>query len=124
MTLPSTRMPEYAPMGRRRFKPLRDRTEDTPRVGKILGINPQELMDALGVVLCSGCAILFSPTADGGAVSITVYYGDERGRDYVTSAEELAQALSLARDLAEAHMLSATLGGQKLAQRAPQTTSK
>lgn len=121
MSLPSTRMPDYAPMGRRRFKPLRDRAETTPRVGQIVGISPQELADALGVVLVSGCAILFSPTSDGGAVSITVYYGDERGRDYATSAEEFAEALVLARDLAEAHMLHATLGGQKLAQNAPQT---
>lgn len=117
-------MPDYNPSGRRRFKPLRDRADTTPRVGKILGIEPKELMDALGVVLCSGCAILFSPTSDGGAVSITVYYGDDRGRDYVTSAEELAEALSLARDLAEAHALHSTLRPPNGSQRGSQTIQK
>jgi hypothetical protein len=124
VSLPPTRMPDYNPSGRRRFKPLRDRADTTPRVGRIVGIDAKDLMDALGVVLCSGCAILFSPTSDGGAVSITVYYGDERGRDYATSAEEFAEALSLARDLAEAHSLHSTLTSQKVPQRPSQTTSK
>lgn len=115
-------MPDYPPMGRRRFKPLRDRSDTTPRVGQIMGIKPDELLDALGRVICSGCAVLFSPTADGGAVSITVYYGDERARDYVSSAEEFAAALVLVSDLAEAHAYSGSLSKPKAPQNGSQRT--
>jgi hypothetical protein len=110
-----TRMPDYNPAGRRRFKPLRDRADTTPRVGVIVGVSPNELLDAVGRVLCSGCAILFSPTSDGGAVSITVYHGDDRSRDYASSAEEFATSLTLASDLAEAHAYE----GPKIAPKAP-----
>lgn len=124
MSTTPTVMPPYRPEGRRRFKPLRDRADTTPRIGQILGIDAEELLKALGVVVCSGCAILFSPTSDGGAMSVTVYYGDERARDYAASAEELAHVLSLAKDLAESHAYSGSLSGQKVAQRGSQTTSK
>lgn len=124
MSLPSTRMPDYPPMGRRRFKPLRDRADTTPRIGQIMGIKAEDLLDSLGRVVCSGCAVLFSPTSDGGAMSITVYYGDDRARDYVSSAEEFAAALVLVSDLAEAHAYNGTLSGAKASQRGSQTTSK
>jgi len=117
-------MPDYNPVGRRRFKPMRDRTDVAPRVGEIVGIDPQVLIQALGQIVCSGCAVLFSPTSDGGAISITVYHGDERSRDYAASAEEFAQSLSLATDIAEAHMIRGTSVGRKLAVVPSQTTSK
>jgi hypothetical protein len=114
-----TRMPDYNPSGRRRFKPLRDRADTTPRVGQILNVESEELVQALGVILCSGCALLLSPTTDGGALSITIYYGDERSRDYATSAEEFRQSLSLARDVAEAHVLQSTSLGLKRSRTGP-----
>lgn len=101
-----TRMPPYNPEGRRHFKPLRDRSDAMPRVGKIMDIEADVLLHEVGGILSSGCAILLSPTSDGGAVSITVYHGDERSRDYVASAEEFASSLGLARDIAEAHALN------------------
>jgi hypothetical protein len=78
-----------------------------------MGIKAEDLLDALGRVVCSGCAVLFSPTSDGGAMSITVYAGDDRSRDYATSAEEFAQALVLAADLAEAYAYAGPKIGPK-----------
>lgn len=103
MSTSPTRMPDYNPSGRRRFKPLRDRADTTPRVGKIVAVEERLLADAIGRILVSGCAVLFSPTSDGGAVSLTVYFGDERARDYAASAEEFEASLEAATDVAEAH---------------------
>ena len=124
MSLTPTRMPDYNPSGRRRFKPMRDRADTTPRIGQIVGIDPKVLIEALGHIVCSGCAVLFSPTSDGGAMSITVYHGDERSRDYAASAEEFAQSLSLATDIAEAHAMQGTSVGRKLSVVPSQTTQK
>jgi hypothetical protein len=124
VSLPPTRMPDYNPSGRRRFKPLRDRADAEPRVGQIMGIDPKVLHHALGVVLSSGCAILLSPTGDGGALSITVYHGDDRSRDYVASADELVQSLSLATDLAEAHAVGKPFMGRTLSVRPPETLTR
>lgn len=124
MSTTPTRMPDYNPAGRRRFKQLRDRSDTTPRIGQIMGIKGDELLDALGRVVCSGCAVLFSPTSDGGAMSITVYYGDDRARDYVSSAEEFAAALVLVSDLAEAHAYGGSTNGPKASQRGSESVTK
>jgi hypothetical protein len=110
-------MPDYNPSGRRRFKQLRDKADTTPRVGQIVGIPADQIALAVGRIVCSGCAVLFSPTSDGGAISITVYYGEERSRDYSTTAAEFAEALVLAGDLAESHAYSGPINGVKPAVR-------
>jgi len=112
-------MPDYKPMQARRFKPLRDKADTSPRVARILGIPAQDLMDALALACCNGCAVLFSPTSDGGAISVTVYLGDERLRDYAASAEEFAACLVAVRDASEAHGMRGTGTPQKVAQQAP-----
>jgi hypothetical protein len=116
------RMPDYNPAGRRRFKPLRDRADTTPRVGRILDVEPQLLAVAIGTVLCSGCALLISPTQDGGALSLTLYLGDDRRRDYVSNAEEFQEALRLVGDLAQAYAYPALPKAQKTPQNGSQAT--
>lgn len=122
VSLTPIRMPEYRPTGTRRFKPLRDVADTSPRVAKILGIKPEELMEALAIACINGCAVLFSPTSDGGAISVTLYQGDDRLRDYAASAEEFAASLMAIRDAAEAHGIRGTGKGLKVPQRASQST--
>lgn len=121
MSLKPVRMPEYAPMGARRFKPLRDKAPAEPRVGRILGIPAQDLMDALAIACLNGCAVLFSPTSDGGAISVTCYLGDERLRDYAASAEEFAEVLMAVRDASEARGINHTHPAVKVAQKASES---
>jgi transposase len=79
-------------------------------------------MDALAIVCASGCAVLFSPTSDGGAISVTVYAGDERARDYASDAEEFAAVLLAVRDTAEAHAINHTHPAVKAARNGPKST--
>lgn len=109
----------YSPDGRTRtFKPLRTKEKATARTGRIMGIEASDLFDAISLVISSGCAILFSPTSDGGALSVCVYVGDQKHKGYATSAEEFAELLLDVRDLAEAHMIKGTPKVAKVAQKA------
>lgn len=100
----------------RTFKPLRTKERATARTGAILSVPNEELATAIGAVLSSGCALLLSPTSDGGAISICVYVGDQKHKGYATSAEEFAEILIDVRDLAESHMLSTTAKAPKVRQ--------
>jgi hypothetical protein len=122
VSLTPIRMPDYRPTGARRFKPLRDKAPAEPRIGRILGIPAQDLMDALTLACFHGCALLFSPTSDGGAISVTVYTGDERHRDYAATAEDFANILLAIRDVCEAHAIRPTHPALKVAQKASQST--
>lgn len=121
MALTPLRMPDYprqassAPP-----RPLRPR-ETSPRVGQILGIPAQDLMDALAVACASGSAVLFSPTSDGGAISVTLYMGDARSRDYASSAEEFAATLVAVRDACEARVIGSPTGLTKRPVRASES---
>lgn len=81
-----------------------DSNEGTPRVLRILeGVAP-----TLGEVLCDtasvGLGVLISPTSDLGAISVTVYDGDEREKRYATDRQELEALLQALRDFAQARM--------------------
>lgn len=94
-------------LGRAMPKTLRlvKQSDGTPKTGEILGIPAQELMDTLSVALAAGCGVLISPTSDGGALSVTVYAGDQRHRAYAASAEDFHSILEAVRDVSEAHMV-------------------
>jgi len=49
-----------------------------------------------------GDAVMFSKTRDEGAVVLTVLSGDERIRQYATTAEEIAELLRAVREAAQA----------------------
>lgn len=108
----------YSPDGRTRtFKPLRTREKVTARTGAILSVPSEDLATALGAVISAGCALLLSPTSDGGAISVCVYVGDQKHKGYATSAEEFAELLMDVRDLSESHMLGGTTKTPKSAVR-------
>jgi len=122
VALTTMRMPDYPRQGTNRpVRSLRDR-DVSPRIGQILGIPAQELMDTLAVACASGSAVLFSPTSDGGALSITLYMGDARSRDYATSAEEFAATLVAVRDACEARVIQSSTGLRKVPHSGSQKT--
>jgi hypothetical protein len=89
----------------RTFKPLRNKERATARTGAIVSVPADDLANTIGLVLTSGCALLLSPTSDGGAVSVCIYVGDQKHKGYASTAEEFAEILMDVRDLAENHML-------------------
>jgi hypothetical protein len=56
-----------------------------------------------------------SPTSDGGSVSLTLYFGDERAKGYAPSKDELEELLAAAVDQAEAYEVGHVIGGTKKA---------
>lgn len=99
------RMPDLGGTRTGPVKPLGKQSEVKPRIGDILDIPPTELATAVAVVCAAGCALLISPTSDGGALSVTLYAADQRHRCYVTSSSAFSEALLAARDVSEAHMI-------------------
>lgn len=103
--------PDYpVPPKSKAFKPLGIKRGDSPRVGQILGIEPSVLMDTLAVACAAGCAVMFSPTSDGGALGVIIYAGDQRHRGWASDAEAFGALLSDARDVCEAHMIGGPAG--------------
>ena len=49
-------------------------------------IKPEQLADAILHVLATGSAVMFSTTQAGGAISITLYSGDQKARTYVSDS--------------------------------------
>jgi hypothetical protein len=98
-----------------------DVADTTPRVGRILGIPAQELLDCIGLAICAGFGLMFSPTSDGGALGVHLYAGEGKLRQYATTAEELQAILRAVSDRAEAQMTTGPAPIRKLAVRGPQT---
>jgi hypothetical protein len=84
------------------FKSLVDRRESGPRLNSILDNSQQLLGDAIHAAIMGGLGVLVAPTSDGGAVSVTVYDGDERLRSYASSADEWKAVLGALTDAGDA----------------------
>lgn len=82
-----------------RFRSLIDRRGAIPRVEQFTSGSDSELGTAVLACLLSGRGLLLAPTSDGGALSCTVYEGDERSRSYASSAEEYREILEALTDL-------------------------
>lgn len=108
MSWQGKQMPAYPRASARGLRPLRNRTDIEGRVAGITDLEPSVWKDALVTVLTSGCGLLLSPTSDGGALSVTLYYGDDRAKDYAASSEELSDVLAAATDQAQAYELART----------------
>lgn len=79
------------------MRKLLDRRDARGRARELASSHASVLGELASCVLGSGNAILFGITSDGGALSLTIYYGDERFREYLSSPEELqlfAEALA------------------------------
>jgi len=98
-------MPDYPQSGQSRPKQLGRTRDVSPRVGEIWSIDASKVHAALGAAFAAGCAVLISPTSDGGALSVTLYAGEQRHRAYCSSSSELQDALDAVGDVAEAHLM-------------------
>lgn len=82
------------------FRSLSDARNSGPAVDSWLS----DLTSDLGVTtrdaLIAGIAVLYSITSDGGAVSVTVYDREWRGKSYAGDPEELQSLLGALRDRA------------------------
>lgn len=115
MTWTGRKMPDYQGGGVSRPKPLGRTRDVSPKIGEIWSLDAAKVHAALGAAFASGCAILISPTSDGGALSVTLYAGEQRHRAYCSSSSELQEALDAVTDVAEAH----TMGGPSKTQNGP-----
>ena len=64
------------------------------RAEAALAIEPAVVGDRVLACLRVGRAVLLSTTSDGGAVSVTLYDGDDRRRSYCSDEAEFAEALA------------------------------
>jgi hypothetical protein len=75
------------------------------RVASIVEVPDLVWLAAIKTTLVAGLGLMLASTSDGGAVSLTLYDGDERRRSYASSPEELVAALEAVRDQSTAHGL-------------------
>jgi hypothetical protein len=81
------------------FRPLIDDRGGPARFAQLLDGADSVLGEAVRLALEGGAGVLLSPTRDGGALSVTVYLGDDRLRGYAASPEELTALLDRVADL-------------------------
>lgn len=89
------------------LRPLRDRGERQPRIPELLSLGADDLRDCVCRVLESGCAILLGATSDGGAISVTLYDGDQRWREYASTPGEFKEVLQAIEDHVDARLVGA-----------------
>lgn len=101
-------MPDYPRPSARGVKPLLTPEQTVSRVNEITDLPDSFWKATVQTVMSCGCGLLLSPTSDGGAISLTLYYGDDRGKAYASSTSEMQAVLSAAADQAQAYELSST----------------
>lgn len=72
------------------------------RIGAIWSGNEKLGTEAVVAANLHGLAVMFSPTADGGALGVHAWYGTRHWKDYCTNAEELEDVLEGLRDFSPA----------------------
>ena len=90
------------------FRPLVDRRQREDQRLQLSGPDREGLWTAVALAVDVVLAVLRARTSDGGAVSITLYDGDDRSRTYCSSPDELAAASEAIRDASEAQMIGGT----------------
>jgi len=93
------------------FKSLVDRQDSGPRLSSILSETGDQTWAAIHAAVLGGLGVLIASTSDGGAISVTVYQGDERLRSYASSRDEWLGILEALRDTGDA----ASVGMQQVA---------
>lgn len=83
------------------FRSLVNRETTQLRSVQVSDCDPQSWVGAIEHALAAGWGLTFSRTTDGGAISVTLYAGEERFRTYCSTSDELAAALAGVRERAE-----------------------
>lgn len=87
------------------LRPLVDRRRsEAPRCSLSTG-DRTHLWNAIGTAVDAGLAVLLARTGDGGAVSLTLYEGDDRSRTYCSNDEELEAASAAILDASQATLI-------------------
>jgi hypothetical protein len=89
---------DYATSGQRpgrggQFKPLVQTGKVRSLFSLVAGGDGPLWLEAIATALDGGAALLFSPTSDGGAFSVTLLDGDERSRSYCATGDEINACL-------------------------------
>lgn len=108
MPLLGSRMPVYGPPARQTGKLLRKSVESSDRALQLVTAAREDLADTIQRCIAGGVGFLISPTSDGGAVSVTVYAGDKRERDYAGNPDDLTALFEAVRDFADASLYEGT----------------
>lgn len=74
------------------FKPLVERRQEQAGSISLTDGDFNQNMSHLAAAIDAGAAVMLSKTSDGGAISITLYKGQDRWRVYAKDAGELAEA--------------------------------
>lgn len=85
------------------LRPLVNRRASDRGVARFKDCDSRLWLEAINGCLEFGLGLLISRTSDGGAVSVTVYEGNDRSRSYAATAEELAEVLAAVRDRATSY---------------------
>lgn len=85
------------------LRPLVDRRGSGPGLARFKDVDSDRWLEAINGCLDAGLGLLISATRDGGAISLTVYEGDDRSRSYASDAGELVELLAAVRDRAKSH---------------------
>jgi len=91
------------------FKSLVDRRDTGPRIAGILNDTSEQTSSAVHSAILGGLGVLLASTSDGGAISVTVYDGDERLRSYASSRDEWMGILEALRDTGDAKAVGMAL---------------
>lgn len=117
MPLLGSMMPQQGPGGRSLGRLVKRGATHSDKAHQMIVEARDDLADTVIVCMAAGVGFLVSPTSDGGAVSVTVYSGDKRERDYAGHPDELAMLFSAVRDFAEAALYQGTQEGAKVVRR-------
>lgn len=85
------------------LRPLVNRDGGQHGVERFKEVDSDLWVAAIYGCLGAGCGLLISRTSDGGAVSLTLYEGNERSRSYSANVAELSEALAVVRDRTESY---------------------
>lgn len=84
------------------FSRLLSTSKTTTRELSLRESNASSCWISLATAVDCGAAVMVSKTQDGGAISLTLYLGSDRYREYATSQEQLVEVLRALAGAAEA----------------------
>src|SRR4029450_95270 len=86
--------------GSRGFRVLPEPGSNGPRTDAITAGHDKAWLDALRACLRCGIGVLISSTSDRGAISVTIFVGNQRQRSYASDNDEFDDLLTNLGELA------------------------
>lgn len=79
------------------LRPLRDKQLGPTKASSIVGRDTSFLGSVVAEIVATGRGVLLSATSDGGAVSLTLYEGERRWREYSADPDDFVALLEAVR---------------------------